>query len=284
MSQMRVLLATAIVVSFLNVITSIDLCAQSAREKLSDAILDDDKDAVADILKTDVKIESRNEIKETPLAEALSSGSVEIVQFLIDRGADVNAKVYDEQTPLILVAASSGSIELVDALMKRRVNFRATDKYGQNAREEAAMSGDKTIHDRFAKAGLRTAFPLHCAAGLGDLDEIKRLLRAGQNVNGQTRGWRYTPIFFASSAGKSKAISLLLESKADPNLTSILKETPLHFAASGSDVEAVRLLLKGGADVNAKTKTNDTPWDWSHDDRITALLQVVGGKTGFQEK
>ena len=275
---------TATVILCMNAITGTTSQAQTARESLSDAILDGDQDSVEGILKMGVKIESVNDIKETPLAEAISTGEIDIVRMLIKRGANVNAKVYDEATPLILVAASSGQLEIVDALLKSKVNVNVTDKYGQNALEEAAMSGDKTIYERLKSLGMKTKSPLHCAAGLGDLDEIKRLIKAGQNVNAQTKGWKYTPIFFASSAGNQAAIALLLQYKADPNLTTILKETPLHFAASGSNEKVVRTLIKGGANVNAKTRTGETPWDWSNYDPITALLQTVGGKTGLKDK
>jgi len=69
---------------------------------------------------------------------------------------------------------------------------------------------------------------LHFAAGDGDLNEVRSLVRDGRDVN-----------------AKDSDLGL----------------TPLHYAAAGGHVDVVRFLLSAGADVNAidDATAGDTP-------------------------
>ncbi len=73
------------------------------------------------------------------------------------------------------------------------------------------------------------AGPLHDAVQKGDLEEVKRLIADGADVNAKAR-------------------------KGD---------TPLHSAAWFGYKAMAKLLIEKGADVNAKTNTGATPLDWA---------------------
>ncbi len=85
-----------------------------------------------------------------------------------------------------------------------------------------------------------------------DIQFIKGLLKLGANPNVQDddRGWR--PLHFAAQDNKHEVISLLIDSGADPNLTSNLNETPILLAVFNkmNDMTSINLLLDNGADFN----------------------------------
>ncbi len=63
----------------------------------------------------------------------------------------------------------------------------------------------------------------------------------------------------ASPGGQPKALKLLLEAKANPNLSRHDGRTALHFAAIRGNLECVKLLLKYGANTKAIAYGKDTP-------------------------
>jgi ankyrin repeat protein len=90
------------------------------------------------------------------------------------------------------------------------------------------------------------------ASRSGDIQAVRRLLAYGARVNLRTKSGG-TALMDAASGGKSAIIQLLLEHKADPDVTITDKNdgrTALMFAVSEGHVEAVRLLLEHGASVN----------------------------------
>ena len=63
----------------------------------------------------------------------------------------------------------------------------------------------------------------------------------------------YTALHYATRRGNAKAVSLLIEYKADVNVTDGLDWTPLHNAAQEGNLEIVKMLVKAGAKLDAKT-------------------------------
>lgn len=84
------------------------------------------------------------------------------------------------------------------------------------------------------------------------------------------------PLIEAVKAGSEDVVNLLLERKADVNLTDDWHNTALHYAVLGNNINIVKTLLKKGADINMQNKSNETPMYWAkhlkHDD-IAALFQ-----------
>ena len=63
-------------------------------------------------------LEARNQNEKTPLHFAALGGHKEIVEFLIGKGADINAKNIAKETPLHY-AAAMGHKEVVDLLLAK---------------------------------------------------------------------------------------------------------------------------------------------------------------------
>ncbi|XP_059171169.1 serine/threonine-protein phosphatase 6 regulatory ankyrin repeat subunit B-like [Physella acuta] len=82
---------------------------------------------------------------------------------------------------------------------------------------------------------------------------LKILLKRGCNVN-QVNNDLESPLCLAIR--HKELVELLIESKADVNLTGRNKQTALHLAASGPE-EIVKMLIDAGADVNAEIQETD---------------------------
>ena len=104
--------------------------------------------------------------------------------------------------------------------------------------------------------------PLHLAAFGGQMDEVRRLLEAGADVNARTR-FQGTPLHWALSGERVNPdiLSVLVEHGADVNAQNNMGNTPLHFASFTGNVPAAQRLLGLGADPTVKDEMNQTPVD-----------------------
>jgi uncharacterized protein len=132
----------------------------------------------------------------TPLlmASGCSGGHRDIVLFLLDRGAVIDAQSDIGFTPLLL-ACTCGNTSVVRLLIDR--------------------GADPTI------AEARGVLPLHLASSTGNLENIRILL--GHSSGSATINHRgpsgSTPIMCAGAYGRVEAVKLLLERGADPTIT-----------------------------------------------------------------
>ena len=79
-----------------------------------------------------VNLASRETMKMTPLASAISAQQNNIARTLIEHGADVNAKAENDLTPLH-TAAARGNIEMATLLLDHGADIGARTKDGKTA-------------------------------------------------------------------------------------------------------------------------------------------------------
>lgn len=109
-----------------------------------------------------------------------------------------------------------------------------------------AQSGNAYFNWEAEKDGKETS--LQKAAAEGNVAKIKQLLAKGADVNEHGRT-RETPLMFAAKHNHLAAVRLLLQRKANLNITtSYGKNTALVFAAAHARTEIVKALLDAGAD------------------------------------
>ena len=84
--------------------------------------------------------------------------------------------------------------------------------------------------------------PLHSAAMLGHAAVCEVLLKAGADVNAQTRPQGYAPLHSAAFAGHVEAIRVLLARGADRGLLNYRGERPADTARRTGQAEAVQVL------------------------------------------
>ncbi|KAH9080612.1 hypothetical protein EDB83DRAFT_999443 [Lactarius deliciosus] len=156
----------------------------------------------------------------TPMHAALAMGHLEVARFLLEHGADVEAKDSRGYNPLTTV------------------NWDDHDSRVEATRLLLDFGADANVRSRADWA------PLHTAAYKGHFEVARMLLQHSADVN--IKGFAdHTPLHYASETGHVEVVRLLIERGADINAQNQWNSTPLH-KASGK-LEVVRLLLEHGA-------------------------------------
>jgi hypothetical protein len=93
------------------------------------------------------------------------------------------------------------------------------------------------------------AAPLHDAAFMGDVNEVKRLIAEGAKVNEKDSEGR-TPLHWAALNNRTAVAELLIVNGARVNAKDEQRRTPLQRAASNGHENMVQLLKRHGAKDN----------------------------------
>lgn len=213
---------------------------------------------------------------QSPLKQAISKEQPDIVQALIDAGANVNLLLEDQETPLIH-AVAKGSLEIVKILVEAGADVKVISKHEDHALLLAAASGHQDIFDylspfvslkqrrqaqRALESGIREkqrkqnrlVEKLVDAAGLGNLQQVQEAIAGGVDVNAIGSGGS-TALYQASWWGRTKVLKELIASGADIEIQHEEDQfTPLLGAVRMAASSSVFLLLKAGANPNAITK------------------------------
>jgi ankyrin repeat protein len=183
------------------------------------------------------RVDARDTHGNTLLHIAAREGHDKIVQYLIKKGATVNARNASKWTPLHSAASRRGNARVVESLITNKAHVNV-----QTATETT---------------------PLHFAVNQGCTPVVKLLLQARANPNLRDERSQ-TPLHEAALTGNVAIIRLLLEHGANPNLHDIDHQTPLHLLSrvhpyTTSIQNSVNVLVRHGARVNARNVYNRTP-------------------------
>jgi ankyrin repeat protein len=163
----------------------------------------------------------------------------EIVQKLISKNADVNAKNFHGETPLHISAYRQDLI-IMQLLIKENANVNAKDSNGHA--------------------------PLHIAATFVTIECLKFLVENGANVNEENNS-KARPIHLVNCSlwnteQVEECIKFLIEEGAEINANDKENNTPLHYAAKSLVTEQKKycqIFIEAGADLTAKNNDGDTP-------------------------
>jgi ankyrin repeat protein len=97
---------------------------------------------------------------------------------------------------------------------------------------------------------------LHAAAALGSAEEVKRLARAGADVNARDSNGR-TPLHVTAFQGHGSAARELIAMRADPNVLDNQRYDAVTIAAVRDDVPTLKALLAAGASAKLITSRYD---------------------------
>ena len=281
-------------------------------------------DAVKMLLRAGADAKAKNAFDATALMWGVAN--MDKVRLLVDAGADVNARSKQGMTPLVIAASNAGSIEIVRYLLAKGADIkaRAGDEAPAQAAEDrsggmphsrrsggeggqalraAAAANDLEMVRFLAEKGSdvdaatsRGDTALQFAAGAGNLAMVKLLLAKGANVNAATTETlqvrkgpialkHLTPLMYAAPYGTPELIRTLLDAGANVNARDVRDMTPLMLAVSSEtqDPAVARLLLAKGADVKAKSNLGETALDWAKkfgNPEVIRLLREAGGTAG----
>ncbi len=215
---------------------------------------------VNSLLKAGAIIKSSEKIAH-PIHIAAKNGNLDIVKTLIDYYPDlIENKDHFGQTPL-LWAASQGHIEMVDYLIERKADlnmasFNPGHKYhGKTPIYWATEAGHSKVVNSLAKAGAITTTalgegkfqPIHIAAYKGNLDLLKALIENDLKLLDERDAFGQTPLLLAAEKGHTDSVDYLISKSADLNAVNSEGKTALYLATVGNYSAMVKLLLKAGA-------------------------------------
>lgn len=170
------------------------------------AVLNRNQGLVTLLLDHGASINEFDEEGGTPLNTATKSGDLEMMQFLIDQGADVNACGPETEdnwatyiTPLHTAAGGRNDNCVVTLLLDHGANTEVVD------------NGEKT--------------PLHWAVKMETDGRLRALLERGANVNSRDINGD-TPLHISAAKGKEANIQALIEYGADPTIMNNQRQTP----------------------------------------------------------
>ncbi|TMW63452.1 hypothetical protein Poli38472_002393 [Pythium oligandrum] len=191
---------------------------------------------------------------------------------------NVNAKDVYGCTPLIW-AARNGYVEVVEYLVSKGADLEITSFGGMRALHHAANHTRHNAVSRLIELGANVDVkddagntPLHFAASRGILNPIILLLNAGAKVNAPTTQ-EVTPLMKAVNAGHVTAVEKLIDNDANVNLANSEGNTALHLAARGGFMAIVKVLLEARANTGARNKAGKTPKEIALSGDIAKLLE-----------
>ncbi len=211
------------------------------------------------------------------------------VDYLVERGADINTRDTGGLTPL-MNAVKGGDYELVRSLLAHKADVDAVDRDGWSAVMHAAwLNEPKMIRTMGAGYGanfelaekLSQSTALGLAVQKGKSLAVVALLDSGANPDSTMGEGGYTPLMVAAKVGNLPSAQVLAQYKADINMQNSNGATALIIAAANNHVDLVSLLVKSGADTTLKNKSDKTVLEVA---KASNAQEVVDFLNRFLEK
>ncbi|XP_029486914.2 kinase D-interacting substrate of 220 kDa B-like isoform X5 [Oncorhynchus nerka] len=225
------------------------------------------------------EVDGRSDNGQTPLMLASEQGSIEIVQELIRRGANVNLDDVDCWSALIC-AAKEGHVEVVKELLESSAYIEHRDMGGWTALMWAAYKGRVEVTEVLLENGANpnttgqqySVYPIIWAAGRGHAEIVQVLLENGAKVNCSDK-YGTTPLIWAARKGNFDCVMHLLENGADVDQEGANSMTALIVAVKGGFPEVVKELLKRNPNVNMTDKDGNTALMIAAKEGYTEIVQ-----------
>ena len=214
------------------------------------------------LIKNGAKLDIKNDYQRTPLIlAARETGGLETIKILVEAGANINATDYSEDTPLSL-AAWRGYEDIVNYLLDNGADLgTSTDKVKKLMSFALNKRMWKLYQKIFAEGydlntlSLEGISLLHFAAKGGSEQIVSDLIKKGLDVNAKDIfGW--IPLHYASNYGRLNVVKILIENGSEINVKSKVEETPYNLALKAGKTEVVEFLISNGADQSKTEITN----------------------------
>ncbi|PGH07939.1 hypothetical protein AJ79_06147 [Helicocarpus griseus UAMH5409] len=223
----------------------------------------------------------------TALHHAVYAGHREVVDMLLDAGADINATDFNGRS-LVHIAVIGGQHRLLEHLLSKGLDFTLCDNDGWMALHHAAYEANQEIFDVLLQANTgqfslppneKRPLTLHKAAEKNNARMIQLLIDSGADLSSDKSGWypldaaitpghtdivqlllkhganpnelggEYPPLNRACELGHEAIVQVLLDHGADPLLRDHAGETPIYIASCGGHIGILNRLINAGADI-----------------------------------
>ena len=210
---------------------------------------------IADLLLNHgAEIHARDGDGFTPIHRAIEAGDVDLVKYLMQRGAKLPRKWNNpEHAPLRLASGRFGSVRLLEFLAERGYEISADDispLFVSTSPEITRFWLERGLDPNVAGPGGNT--PLHFLTTWLSIDSIDVLVAHGADVNRQNKDGD-TPLHYAARHGANVLIvQTLLDHGADPTIVNRAGETTLDAMVNGGwdnhiDGQRIRSLIESSS-------------------------------------
>ncbi len=223
-----------------------------------------DIDMVEALLDKGAQLNAKSDKDFAALDTACSEGHLAVVRLLLKKGADMDV-IDGYGFTTLMTTCQAGRLEVARLLIKKKADVNNEGPGGWTALMSAAKSGHLEIVNLLIEKGAKVNASTHdsgwvalmSAAKNGHLEVVRLLIEKGADVNAQDNSG-WTALMSAAKSGHLKIVSLLIEKGADVNAQDNRGWTALMSAVKSGDLKIVRLLLEKKADVNAKNNNGRT--------------------------
>ncbi|XP_018569756.1 uncharacterized protein LOC108909812 [Anoplophora glabripennis] len=239
----------------------------------------------------------KNDSGYSPLHLAVKGGHWEMVNFLVEQGANVNSKnddgcsalhlavehvrsnirkyyvdqfqypylkVENKYDTAVCFANKYKELDIVKYLVAQGADLNIGNNDGNTALHLAAKFKITDIVgclvEQDADLNVKAndgKTALHSTVKYGSLGSIKYLVRHGADLNVKDNDGN-TPLHLAARRENSSTLQYLMEQGADIYVKDVDGNTALHLAVKYERLGAVKYLVEHGADINARTTSGST--------------------------
>lgn len=197
-------------------------------------------------IESDINLQDIN--GTTPLIAATLSNQTLLVEYLLQKGADVNVLTTLKKQNALMIASWEGYYEIVQLLLSMRSLVDTKDSNGCTALILAIYKGYQSIVELLIKNN-------------ADIEVRDKLLT--------------TPLIYAAGKGHVTITKLLVAHKADIHSKDRDGKTSLMWAAHKGYFDIVQFLLTQGAKINDMTTGNKTALDFAIENNHIEIQQLL---------
>jgi ankyrin repeat protein len=195
-----------------------------------------------------------NELLAEETSKEFKEMNWKMVKAAVSNGAELNKKNYFYD-PLVSAAAAN-NMEMVEFLIRNGNNINPKKIYDYSALLFAIVNGNDPMATLLISKGATLNFKLndaasylHYAAMKSSPQVVSLLLKKGADVHAVDGNDR-TPIFYAAASNRKEIVELLLAKKAKINAMDVFGVKPVYIAAWNNNVELTKYLVSKGADFS----------------------------------
>lgn len=225
--------------------------------------------------------------RNTALHAAARRGHIPMMKYLLEQGADVNAKLQPRGVTPIRRAMDWAGADCVIFLLQQGAELPEIKSELMRAMRvgiSRKMTEETLLYLLIAEEIEISEHELGNIVGLaaarGYKDTIRWFLTKGISLDVRDYAGN-TPLHLAAFNDQPNTVTFLLDAGADINArNSGTGYTALHAAARNGDWESLRILLQASASIDVENDEGETPfdlaWQMGHFECVRMLLDVSG--------